>query len=43
MEDKVYDKDTKDKPDYVDNTRNPDYHWLIHELNDILKKGIPHG
>ena len=30
----------KDKPNNVDSFRNTNPHWLIHELNDILEKGM---
>ena len=33
-------ENTKDKSDDVDSSRNTDPHWLIHELNDILEKGM---
>ena len=36
------DKYIKDKPDNLDNTRSTDPHWLIHELNAILEKGMYH-
>ncbi len=36
------DTHTEDKFSDVDNTRSSDPHWLIHELNAILEKGMYH-
>ena len=34
------DKDTINSNEDVYNNRSTDPHWLIHELNEILEKGI---